>query len=237
MSDVEMSGDRAETSASAVGRKRRQTRDSILAATKELVARKGPHATTVRDITQASGANVAAVNYYFQSKDNLVQIATHEIGVAINEERVQQLDAGLKASGGAPLPPEAIVRALVMPMAYVSRAEDGGSLYVRNVYQMRTVPYAAENREHLILQGGVAQKFIDEICRSLPHLTRNEAIWRYELVRGGALHMAANVDPLWRRFEVLEHGEPSKLPAVQTILLDEAFLERLVNSLVPFLQA
>lgn len=199
------------------------------------MARKGPHATTVRDITQSSGANVAAVNYYFQSKDNLVAIASQEIGATINDERARKLDEMLEASGGAPLAPIDIVRALVEPMQYTSRAEDGGSLYVRNVFQMRTVPYAAANREHLVLQGGVAQKFIDEILRTLPELSRSEAVWRYELIRGGALHMAANVDPLWRRFEILELGEPNLLPEEPAMNLDDAFLERLIETLCPIL--
>ncbi|MBE3638771.1 TetR/AcrR family transcriptional regulator [Mangrovicoccus algicola] len=235
MSDAETSQPLRDGDTPPARGRRRQTRESILAATKDLVARKGPHATTVRDITQASGANVAAVNYYFQSKDNLVAIATREIGAEINDERVRRLESLLQASGGAPLAPAEIVRALVLPIGETSRAADGGSLYVRNVYQMRTVPYAEENRQHVMLQGSVAQKFITEIRRSLPRLSRAEAVWRYELVRGGALHMAANVDPLWRRFEILELGPSGSLPEEPAIRLDDAFLERLVEALVPIL--
>lgn len=48
--------------------------------------------------------------------------------------------------------------------------------------------------------------------------------------------MAANVDPLWRRFEILELGEPNLLPEEPTINLDDVFLKRLIETLCPFLR-
>jgi AcrR family transcriptional regulator len=47
------------------------TRDRILEAAGELFADRGFEATTIRDICQAAGANVAAVNYYFRDKERL----------------------------------------------------------------------------------------------------------------------------------------------------------------------
>lgn len=47
------------------------TRDRILEAAGQLFAERGFEATTVRDICQAAGANVAAVNYYFGDKERL----------------------------------------------------------------------------------------------------------------------------------------------------------------------
>ena len=48
-----------------------KTRDRILEAAGELFAERGFEATTIRDICQAAGANVAAVNYYFRDKERL----------------------------------------------------------------------------------------------------------------------------------------------------------------------
>jgi TetR/AcrR family transcriptional regulator, regulator of cefoperazone and chloramphenicol sensitivity len=47
------------------------TRDRILEAAGQLFAERGFESTTVRDICQAAGANVAAVNYYFGDKERL----------------------------------------------------------------------------------------------------------------------------------------------------------------------
>lgn len=47
------------------------TRERILDAAGEIFAERGFDATTVREICQAAGANVAAVNYYFGEKQRL----------------------------------------------------------------------------------------------------------------------------------------------------------------------
>lgn len=225
----------ADPAADPAGRKpgrRRQTRQTILAATKELVARKGPHATTVRDITLASGANVAAVNYYFQSKDELVRLAADEITADINTERARRLDALEAAAGEAPLAPRAILQALVEPILDISRAEDGGSLYLRNVYNMRTVPYAPDNRRNFGQHDHVAQRFIAAIRRSFPALEREEAVWHYEFARGAALHMLANLDPNWRRFELILYRGEAALPETPIYALDQGAVDRVIDMIL-----
>ena len=47
------------------------TRERIIDAAGQLFAERGFESTTVRDICQAAGANVAAVNYYFRDKERL----------------------------------------------------------------------------------------------------------------------------------------------------------------------
>jgi AcrR family transcriptional regulator len=47
------------------------TRERIIDAAGEIFAQRGFDATTIRDICQAAGANVAAVNYYFGDKQRL----------------------------------------------------------------------------------------------------------------------------------------------------------------------
>lgn len=205
--------------------RRGQTRQLILNAAKELVARKGPKSTTVRDILAASGATGAAVNYYFQSKDNLVDLATQEITGDVNRERLRRLDA-LEAAGGASAP-EALLAALIEPILYVSRSEDGGSLYVRNVFQMRVDARAASSM--FGTNGHVARRFVEAIARAFPHLSREEAAWHYEYARGTAIHLLANLDPVSRRFELLLLAPGATLPANPTYQLDEGQVQRVIH--------
>lgn len=207
--------------------RRNQTRQTILNAAKELVARKGPNGTTVRDITAASGANGAAVNYYFQSKDGLVRLATQEITGDVNRERLVRLDALETAAEGKPLEPRQILAALVEPILVVSRSQDGGSLYVRNIFQMRVDARAGYNA--FGLNGHVARRFIDAICLTFPHLSREEAIWQYEFARGAAIHMLANLDPVSRRFELLALQGEEKLPAEPAYALSQDEVGRVID--------
>lgn len=63
------------------------TPQRILRHAENLMAQKGIAATSVREITDASGANVAAVNYYFGSKTELL--------LDLLKSRFEQLDAAL----------------------------------------------------------------------------------------------------------------------------------------------
>jgi len=56
------------------------TKARIAASATKLFARKGYAATSIQEICQASGANIAAVNYYFQSKENLYRHIVSNFG-------------------------------------------------------------------------------------------------------------------------------------------------------------
>jgi len=207
-----------------------QTRQAILDAAKEVVARKGPGGAKIKDITEACGVNVAAVNYYFQSKDELVRLASQEITRVVNQARIERLDALETQAAGAALTPRAILEALILPVHDVARAQDGGSLYVRNVFQMRVDARAAY--DGFRLNQHVAQRFIAAIALTFPHLTREQAIWRYELARGGAIHLLANMDPLSRRFELLATGEEHELPPTPHYQLDTVQIDRVIDTIL-----
>lgn len=201
-------------------------RQAILAAAKELVARKGPNGTTVRDITAASGANGAAVNYYFQSKDGLVDLAHREITGDVNRARIARLDTMEREANGRPLSPRDILVALIEPILTMSRSTDGGSLYVRSVFQMRI---DARTGYHTFdLNQHVARRFIDAIARTFPTLSREAVIWHYEFARGSAIHMLANLDPLSRRFELLAKAPGESLPDAPTCTMDQQQVDRVI---------
>ena len=201
-------------------------RQAILAAAKELVARKGPNGTTVRDITAASGANGAAVNYYFQSKDGLVNLAHREITGEVNRERLARLDAYELNAAGQALAPRDILAALIEPILTMSRSADGGSLYVRSVFQMRidarTGYHTFDINQH------VARRFMDAIAKTFPQLSREAVIWHYEFARGSAIHMLANLDPVSRRFELLAKEPDQKLPEAPAYALDQKQIDRVI---------
>jgi AcrR family transcriptional regulator len=65
-----------------------QTRRRLLEAALQLVAERGEDAVTLRDITSAAQANVAAVSYHFGSKDALVTAAIeHALRRVVGQQR------------------------------------------------------------------------------------------------------------------------------------------------------
>jgi AcrR family transcriptional regulator len=55
------------------------TREALLDAAKQLVAEHGYAGTSVRDLATASGANIAAVNYHFGTREKLLNQAVLEL--------------------------------------------------------------------------------------------------------------------------------------------------------------
>ena len=54
------------------------TEEKIIAAARKLFTQKGFSATKTRDIAEEAGINLALLNYYFRSKQNLFQIIIEE---------------------------------------------------------------------------------------------------------------------------------------------------------------
>ena len=91
-----------------------QTRTAILNAAERLYADRGFGDVTLRDIVAAADVNLAAVNYHFGSKDELIAELFVTRSLATNRERLNELKAA-EAAGGGRAEIDAILRALVGP--------------------------------------------------------------------------------------------------------------------------
>ena len=87
-----------------------QTRSAILAAAERLYADRGFGDVTLRDIVAAANVNLAAVNYHFGSKDELIAELFVTRSLATNRERLRELKAAEDAGGGGELAPTACLR-------------------------------------------------------------------------------------------------------------------------------
>ena len=90
------------------------TRTAILSAAERLYADRGFGDVTLRDIVAAADVNLAAVNYHFGSKDELIAELFVTRSLATNRERLNELKAAEEAGGGR-ADIDAILRALVGP--------------------------------------------------------------------------------------------------------------------------
>ncbi|HEX4210242.1 MAG TPA: TetR/AcrR family transcriptional regulator [Candidatus Binataceae bacterium] len=90
------------------------TRAAILNAAERLYADRGFADVTLRDIVAAADVNLAAVNYHFGSKDELIAELFVTRSLATNRERLNKLKAA-EAAGGGRASVDAILRALIGP--------------------------------------------------------------------------------------------------------------------------
>src|ERR1700685_974744 len=90
------------------------TRTAILLAAELLYADRCLGDVTLSDIVPAADVNLAAVNYHFGSKDELIAELFVTRSLATNRQRLNELKAA-EAAGGGRAAIDAIFRALVGP--------------------------------------------------------------------------------------------------------------------------
>jgi AcrR family transcriptional regulator len=104
-----------------------ETRVRLLDAAERLFATGGLDAVSVRDITEAAGANTAAIHYHFGSKQDLMAAIVERRAERIGQRR-QELLAQLEQRPHIEL--RDVVEALVLPTAELVSDAAGGQHYV-----------------------------------------------------------------------------------------------------------
>ena len=153
-----------------------RTRALILDAAERLYADRGFADVTLRDIVAAAGVNLAAVNYHFGSKDELIAELFVTRSIATNRARLNELKAA-EAEGGGRAEIDAILRALVGPtLRGCLGPENERSTAARFMIRasIESVPpiRRIKNREidHL-------RKFAAAMRRSLPDCSEVDLYW------------------------------------------------------------
>jgi len=153
-----------------------QTRSAILAAAERLYADRGFGDVTLRDIVAEANVTLAAVNYHFGSKAELIAELFVTRSIAGNRERLAELKAA-EAAGGGRASIDAIFRALVGPPLRGCLSQDRESSAAARFMiraSIETVPpiRRIRNREidHL-------RKFVTALRRALPDRSEAELYW------------------------------------------------------------
>lgn len=179
------------------------TRTRILLAARNIFAERGIMAATLREITDAAGANIASVNYHFRSKDELIRVVLEQSFLPVIRARTVALDRCLAEAGHGGPTPEALIRALVEPMVVLSRDPAGGRPLIRLLLQLRALPRADTNAIVAAQFDPVHLRFIEAFAKALPALSRDEIVWRFDFVRGAMMQILTDLDPALHRLETL----------------------------------
>jgi AcrR family transcriptional regulator len=153
------------------------TASEILDATQKLLLERGESKTTLRAITELADANVAAVNYHFGSRDELIRqaylSALTEV-TASQGARIQSLDekADLEELVNIWLGP------LLEPKSVSKRERDLWNLLqrgsVENVPQLQALMPSMQEME--------LSPLIALLGKKLPHLDRTEIVFRHNAI-------------------------------------------------------
>lgn len=172
-----------------------ETRTRILDAAESLFMQHGFEATSMRLLTSTAGVNLAAVNYHFGSKDALIEALFRRRLDPMNAERVAALDQLEREAGGAPLPPERIIRVFVRPsLRMIEDTAGGGRNFIRLLGRTYTEPAAPIRSLIGQLYAPAMERFKQAFVRALPELPRDELVWRMHFMFGTLSYTLAATD-------------------------------------------
>lgn len=157
-----------------------ETKDTILDAAEALFAEQGFAATSLRQLTQRAGVNLAAVNYHFGSKEFLVKEVLRRRIEPINAARRRRLEALRSPTL------EEVVRAFLEPAFQAVGREGGGMARVFGRVMAEQPSFlSAFFLEHF---GELVRRFIDAMQRAAPSLDGRTAWLRMHFMVGALAH-------------------------------------------------
>ncbi len=187
-----------------------ETKQRILEAAEALFAEEGLSSTSLRRITTRAGVNLAAVNYHFGGKDELIKSVFSCRIERLNRERLRRLDhieqRGLEVDG--------ILTAFIAPALELAQdTRDGGNRFMKLLGRSYTGPYAFLREYIHDLFAEVMARFKQAFVTALPDIPREELFWRLHFVLGAMSYTLASndVNKVLTDCEVFNPEEPNRV--------------------------
>ena len=184
----------------------RDTRERLLDAAEGLFAENGFASVSIRDIAATADVNIAAVNYHFQSKDNLY----HEVLRRVMKAKSDRYTRALQASSAAsPDSLESAIGTFFRTHFEDTLKHQSG----RNFLKLLVRELHDGNRLASIELESLVRPMWDELGRSLaqaePRLTADQIAWAIGSIHGQLVHFTMR----WHQF----HKTPDTEGASQFI--------------------
>jgi len=184
------------------GTREKDTKERLLDAAEELFACNGYHGTSLRSVTRAAGANVAAVNYHFGSKEALMAAVLERRLVPLNRLRLERLDQVERqaARGNQSIEVTEILRAFIEPTIFFRQHGPGARSFAKLIGRALIDPHDPIRERFVAMISPVVQRLLDLLGRALPGHPRDTL--RLKLFLGlGCLAQVMTVEPPWSRSE------------------------------------
>lgn len=183
------------------------TKQRILAAAEELFAQHGFDGASLRQVTASAGVNLAAVNYHFGSKSQLIEeIFRHRLD-DINGRRLLALH---KIAGRPETVLEDVIAAYVRPAVELS-GEGEGSVFMRVMARAYAEHDDTLRRFLSDNYGHVMRQFVAEFGRLLPELGKEDLYWRIDLMTGALTHAMSGFGMIQRKSDIPERQHREKI--------------------------
>ncbi|MEW5423453.1 TetR/AcrR family transcriptional regulator [Amorphus sp. 3PC139-8] len=203
-----------------------ETVSRLMKAAEELFAEFGHENVSLRQLTSRAGVNVAAVNYYFGSKEALTDAVFERLtqeACAYRRQKIAELGEEIEDRRSHL---EALVRIFVHP--YLGEGNEvSGRLLARFFLRHRLHPTEGTQRITDTYNNPFAHEYIAELKKVCPSLCPKDIFWHYQFMVNTIMISSAE-DTSFERIEVLSGGEISTASRAERM---EALVRFLVSAL------
>ena len=172
----------------------KDTRSRILDVAEELFSEQGFDRVSIRDITKIAEVNLAAINYHFGSKEDLIAAVFERHIVPLNQARMSALEV-LQKSSKKYLKLEDILEAFIRPTIECSFGTPKGG---KAFSQLLGRCLSETNPEIEAMLRRQCVPLIDKmdaaLMQALPKLSRADIFWRMKFTYGALHHWLLTKD-------------------------------------------
>ncbi len=174
------------------------TKERILDAAEYLFAREGYRGTSLRSITSRAKVNLAAVNYHFGTKKNLVEDVIKRRILPLNAIRNEKIDQVISAAEGKGKRPDikAVMAAFIEPTLLFRESGPGAEHFFTFIGRSFTDPDNTVRQVFLKYIMPLFNKLLETASDALPNHPQDILFWRLHFTLGAlfhTLHVCSNV--------------------------------------------
>ncbi len=198
----------------------RPVRQRLIEAGERLFAEHGCNGVGIRTIAAAADVSLAALNYHFGEKENLLAEIFAARARPIAAERMRLL-AEIEASGEPTL--ERVIEAFLRPaLASASDSRFGGKVFAKLRARLATEPEAFSRRILADAFDESGRCYIAAFRELLPDLPAEDLYWRFHFLLGSMVYTMA---------------DPGRIQSMTDGRCDPGDVEAALLHIVPFLAA
>ena len=202
------------------------TKRNILDAAEKLFSRHGFSSTSLRMLTKEAGVNLAAVNYHFGSKEELIKAVIERRLLPLNRLRIEKLLNVKKCAENEKRLPgvREVLLAFIEPTFAFRKSGEGARNFITLIGRTFSEPEGTVREIFLDLVKPVFQLLNDLMCEALPQVGRDVIFCRLHFTLGAMGH-AMNMEHM---ASLIPHGMDYTIDAVS---MSEHFIDFVVSGL------
>ncbi|WCL53628.1 TetR/AcrR family transcriptional regulator [Gimibacter soli] len=183
--------------------RREESRERILDAAEELLARRGYDGVTMREIASASATDTSLLHYYFNTKAGLFDAVIARRAGIVNETRQVSLDAYAAGHAGK-MTAEGVVRAYLEPtFRFMMSGEPGFLNYGALIAKLNSTAMGGDVDTTHTPFDPVVRRLVEMLAEVRPDVKEADIYWFYHLMSGAISLSLAQTG----RIDVLSGGQ------------------------------